>query len=465
MDRKLWWCCPVTQRDVDCVRLNIKYRWNNYRTHIYLAVVCMLVHITQSQAAAEVWIPGWESASSMLVDRAGAAVVADGDRLYVLGGVDGRIFLSSVETAEINADGSLTEWQMSRPMPQPRGFSSAVIFNKRVYVLGGGNGAYGKNLLKTIVSAPIDDDGSLGIWRTEGEQMLIPRRCSKLFIHENFLYTLGGFGGALLDSIERSEFGGNGILGEWSLSANPLTRSRYVNSVSKIDNYVFAIGGHHESKGIGLKSVEVADLLIGHPFKWQATHELNQGRYAFSSVVHGGTLYSLGGISGSEYLKSIESLSLAKGLPNASWRYTTDLPQKLANFTALVVADRVYLIGGTTGIDYHSQVWYSGFNNDGDIGFWGSKLQYQAYVQAVERKPKSNLPNNGVLIDSIETDSYRYMLVDVKGKLVWLAAPNNRIKKNQNVRFSEGVYMSNFFSKSLKRNFDAILFVGTVEGE
>ena len=102
-------------------------------------------------------------------------------------------------------------------------------------------------------------------------------------------------------------------------------------------------------------------------------------------------------------------------------------------------------------------------NENGDIGFWGSESQRVAVAKAQsDNNSTSMLPNKGVLLKRIETDSYTYMLVEAQGKQVWLAAPVNTIEINSKIRFSDGVHMSNFHSKSLNKTFDAILFVGIV---
>ncbi len=401
----------------------------------------------------------------MTVARAGAAAVTYGNKIYVIGGVDGRIFLSSVEMAEVSENGSLSPWRIVSRMPLSRGFTSAVVFKNRIYVVGGGNGAYGKNLLKNIVSAPIFPDGQLGDWRIETEELLIPRRCSKLFIHQDSLYTLGGFGGTLLNNVEVAKFNINGEIDEWSLLDNTLTRPRYVNSISKVGDYIFVIGGHHETKGVGIKSVEFTSLQ-SEPLSWASTHSLNQGRYAFSSISYNKSVYALGGISGNEYLNSVEKLNISHGLEKAAWQESTKLPMKMANFMTILVNNKLYILGGSTRQTYQQSVWYSGFDSNGEIGYWGTQTQRNETLMSHNQNDQEvELHNSGVVVDRIDTESYSYMLVNTGIKLIWLAAPSNVIQKDTKIRFSEGVFMSNFYSKSLRKNFEAILFVGTVEKE
>ena len=415
------------------------------------------------------WIPSWKPLSSMTIARAGSAAVSNGDRIYMIGGVDGVNFLSTVESAVIDPDGSLSSWSVVGEMPEPRGFMSAVIHANRIYVVGGGNGPYGKKLLNSIVSAPILTNGLLGKWRTEKEQMLTPRRCSKLIVKDDVLHVFGGFGGALLDTVESSHFSKNGELKPWSMQINRMTMPRYVNEVKRVDDYAVVIGGHHPTKGMGVADVEYADLKE-NVLTWRTMASMNEGRYAFGSAAHEQYVYAFGGISGAEYLNSSEKFSVAfaknSEIESNKWSKSTDLPAFMANFTTLVVGGRIYLIGGSTRYQYMSNVWTATFNASGDVGYFGTQQEFDGFNASAKAKISvTKLPNSGTVLESIETDGYTYLRVSTSGKEIWLAAPKIKVSLNTKIGFSEGVYMSNFRSKSLNRNFAAILFVGTVRIE
>lgn len=73
------------------------------------------------------------------------------------------------------------------------------------------------------------------------------------------------------------------------------------------------------------------------------------------------------------------------------------------------------------------------------------------------------LPRKGKVISSIDASIYTYIELTENGKNVWIAAPTVKVKKGDNVRFSDGAVMSNFFSKSLNRTFESVIFVGKAE--
>ncbi len=73
------------------------------------------------------------------------------------------------------------------------------------------------------------------------------------------------------------------------------------------------------------------------------------------------------------------------------------------------------------------------------------------------------LPRKGKVLSSVDASIYTYIELSENGKTVWIAAPTVKVKKGDTVRFSEGAVMSNFFSKSLNRTFESVIFVGKAE--
>ena len=70
------------------------------------------------------------------------------------------------------------------------------------------------------------------------------------------------------------------------------------------------------------------------------------------------------------------------------------------------------------------------------------------------------LPHKGKVLSSIDASIYTYVEVSENGKTVWIAAPTVAVKKGDTIRFSDGAVMSNFYSKSLNRTFEKVIFVG-----
>jgi len=425
-------------------------------------VLCVLASCTREQ---KVWIPGWQETSALSTARAGAAVVTHNGVIYMIGGVDGHDFLGSTEYARVQPDGTLTPWQAGTPLIEARGFVEAAVHDNWIYIVGGGNGPNGHNLLRSVERARIQADGTLGPWIAEANMMNMPRRCSKVVATAQGLYSFGGFGGALLDTVEHAFFSADGTLGPWQLEPVTLTMPRYVGGVKAIGSDAYAIGGHDQVRGVGLTSVEWARVNVAGAFeKWAPTSALQTARYGLSTASHNGVLYALGGITGAEYVDSIERSARTASGELSAWSSTTPLQQALASFSTVVHQDWMYVISGTNRNGYSRSVQYASFNAQGDIGYWGSKEQELAHQKNIAQRlaEKTQLPNAGVVREVLHTQAYSYALVEAPSGSIWLAGPKTEMAIGSRIHYSQGVKMTSFFSKELQRSFREVLFVGTI---
>jgi lysyl-tRNA synthetase class II len=65
----------------------------------------------------------------------------------------------------------------------------------------------------------------------------------------------------------------------------------------------------------------------------------------------------------------------------------------------------------------------------------------------------------GKVIESMNSGGYSYINLQKKdGSKVWIAVPETKIAVGQQMSFKEGLVMTNFQSKTLKRSFDSIIF-------
>jgi hypothetical protein len=414
------------------------------------------------------WIAGWKQTSGLSGARAGAAAVVVNGYIYLIGGVDGVNFLPTTEYSKINDDGSLSPWSNGPRLNEERGFIDAIARNGFIYVVGGGNGPNGKHLLQTVERARVNDDGSLSAWVTLNNAMIIPRRCSKVVLKDNYIYSFGGFGGALLDSVERAEILADGDIGPWSVEPETLTIPRYVNTVKNSHGNTYVIGGHDQMKGVGITDVEWTTPNDNDGAKaWKKTSPMQVGRYGLSSASHADFVYAIGGLTGLEYLSSIEVSAIGQNGELGPWRYTTALFEPRATFNALVYRDWIYIIGGTNQDRYLNTVEYAAINEVGDPGFWGSAKEAANYQAKLEQLKNTHieLPNYGQVKEVLQASMYTYLQVVNDSGAIWLAGPKLDAAVNDKVRFSKGVSMPGFYSKELQRTFPTILFVSKIEKE
>jgi len=414
------------------------------------------------------WVEGWRDASALQGPRAGAATVVVNGYIYVIGGVNGFDFVRLTEYAKINDDGSLGSWQQTALLNEERGFIDAVVKDGYIYVVGGGNGPNGKNLLRTVERAKVNADGSLNPWQTMQSGMVMPRRCSKTVIKGDYIYALGGFAGALLDNVERAEILANGDLGPWTIEEATMTLPRYVNTVKSSHGNTYVIGGHDQMKGVGITDVEWAiPSEQGGVKDWKATSNMQVGRYGLAAASHGNSVYAIGGLTGLEYLNSIEVADIQDNGELSAWRFTTPLAEPRATFNVVVYKDWIYIIGGTNQDRYLNTVEYASFNDTNDIGFMGTAQEAEAYQAKLDqlKAAKPRLPNYGTVKAIHHASMYTYIQIVNDQGVLWLAGPKTELQLNDQIRFSKGVSMSNFYSKELQRAFPQVLFVSKIEKE
>jgi hypothetical protein len=77
----------------------------------------------------------------------------------------------------------------------------------------------------------------------------------------------------------------------------------------------------------------------------------------------------------------------------------------------------------------------------------------------------THLPYQGKVLETIDSNAYTYIQVQIQmgHKKLWLAAPRVALKKGQFIRFPSGTLIRNFYSRKLKRTFDGVIFIRTLD--
>jgi hypothetical protein len=459
---------------------------------ILLGLVVLLSACSTKEPPKEpsVWVPGWKETASLAEARVGAAVVQANGYIYMIAGLDGKKFLKTTEYAKIGPDGSLGPWKPGPSLNEKRAWMEATVHDGYVYVVGGANSpherdVYASNLLASVERARIRPDGTLSPWEIELNSMAVPRRCNKVALWNNHIYAIGGFAGVMLDSIDRAEIQKDGVVGKWVVDTEKMLEAHYVNGVKAKNGVLYVFGGHEKVRGAGLTTVEWSKIAdTGELGPWKYTSPLQVGRYGLGTASHGDYFYALGGITGMKYLDSIEKARVEPDGELSPWKFTSALSMYRINYSVAVYKDWIYVIGGKNGTGYLTSVEYATFNDEGDIGFFGSLEEEAAFKEAEAKREeakrrakaaKGKLPFEGVVVKILQAEGYSYIQVSiadqvspegkvtVKGGVVWLAAPNIKLDINSRIRFGTALYMPNFYSKELKHTFKDLYFVEGVK--
>jgi hypothetical protein len=317
----------------------------------------------------------------------------------MIAGLDGKKFLKTTEYAKIGPDGSLGPWKPGPSLNEKRAWMEATVHDGYVYVVGGANSpherdVYASNLLASVERARIRPDGTLSPWEIELNSMAVPRRCNKVALWNNHIYAIGGFAGVMLDSIDRAEIQKDGVVGKWVVDTEKMLEAHYVNGVKAKNGVLYVFGGHEKVRGAGLTTVEWSKISdTGELGPWKHTSPLQVERYGLGTASHGDYFYALGGITGMEYLDSIEKARIEPYGKLSPWEFTSALSTPRINYSVVVYKDWIYVISGKNSTGYLISVEYAMFNDKGDIGFFGSlgRRRPLKRLQPREKRPSAAL--------------------------------------------------------------------------
>ena len=131
----------------------------------------------------------WTIDTPLPVTMSRALDIVTNNRVYLLGGIINGIDSSIVYTAPINPDGTLGAWVTDTSLPGTVYLSQSIVTNNRVYLLGGLTGAVYSS---TVYTASINADGTLGTW-TIDTPLPGTIAISQAIITSSRVYLLGGF--------------------------------------------------------------------------------------------------------------------------------------------------------------------------------------------------------------------------------------------------------------------------------
>lgn len=244
----------------------------------------------------------WETLEALPERRTEAVAAVLEDRIYLMGGRDesGRV-KDDVFVYDPGAPEN-SRWQETSSMEEKRASAAAVVFQNRLYVLGGVNEQ--ANIRKTVEYLDLQTNE----WELDPNWVLDIGHAAFGAVNVNgVVYVVGGnTSGGFSSQIQRY-----GAVPALPMLPQPFTRAGL--GVAAIENRFYAIGGHPASLQ-PTNEVDVYDVAAG---VWSTLAPLNIPRTTFNAVALGQTLYVIGGRSGANVEASMEVLTL-NSLPVAN---------------------------------------------------------------------------------------------------------------------------------------------------
>jgi hypothetical protein len=328
-----------------------------------------VMNVVRAQINSDGTLGTFSTTSGLAQPRAGHSCVVIGNFLYVIGGNGTGMNLKSVERAPINPDGSIGIFlPLSNVslVAARQGHSSVVVKNK-LYVIGG----EGAGFPTTVEEATINLDGSISTFQTAGT-LNVPRAFHATFVSGDALYVVGGkTATGRTATIERAAISGAGTLGPFVTQAQTLTAARAGPATAIAGAFLYLVAGDGATGN--LTTVEVASLEGGGSLDAFVTRTdltvFTPVRAVFSSAVIGQNAYVFGGQIGGSPSNAVERAPV--GPDGSLGSFTTDaavLDGARGQHTTAIVGDFVYHLGGSNGGSLLGTVERAPINGNGTLG-------------------------------------------------------------------------------------------------
>lgn len=282
---------------------------------------------------------GW-STSTAGSSYAYRSVVVTKNRVYLIGGYNGSGTIATVETAVINADGSLGTWGTATSLPGILHGATTIVTTNRVYLIGGYNAGGVANIIYT---APISSDGTIGTWTT-GPSMPSVLAYSRAILIKNKIYTIGGRNASSpISTIYVCTLNTDGSMGTWSAYGSfPI--SIYNNELAIIKNRLYSFGGYSST---ALNTVYYSEIASdGSLGTWTALPGLPIALYASQVFVTKSVVYMVGGWNSSAVVSDIYSAFINSDGSLGMWSKAASLPGALSVSCLFATAGKLYIGSG-----------------------------------------------------------------------------------------------------------------------
>jgi len=178
----------------------------------------------------------WESKAAMPTPRSWTGAIVYNGKIYVVGGcsspTDGQQFYNAVTTLEVY-DPSTDSWTKLTPMPIPAVGPAVAAMNGKIYVFGGFN----RNTWSANSNVQIYDI-STNTW-TKGKDMPTPRSWTRALVLDGKIYVIGGVGHGYRRDVEAYD----PIKDTWEIKSPILPRERYLHAAIAYNGKIYVIGG------------------------------------------------------------------------------------------------------------------------------------------------------------------------------------------------------------------------------
>lgn len=363
----------------------------------------------------------WTTGTALPAAISNVHLIITNSRVYLAGGNSGNTYVSTVYYAVINSDGTLGAWTAGTALPEGFYCASTVLTKNRVYLCGGRNVS---EVFSKVYTAAINTDGTIGTWSLTSNPLPMAVWTATPYVTKNRVYLIGGTNSATtpISTVLTAPINSDGTIGTWSVGTS-MPSALAQSYVLALKNKLYTFGGY------GISTVYVANIsggmndysiyytedttnytTPGSGKPWQQQYQINEAQaaditgwaltnslpgvlYGSQAVVTKNRVYLLGGVgaSGTDGTTTVYTAPINSDGTLGTWVSGTPLPYNMSFSQALVTKNRVYLFGGIQNGEGIDTVYTAPINSDGTLGTWsnGSALfNHRGHSQILAIKNK-----------------------------------------------------------------------------
>ncbi len=300
----------------------------------------VLCHVTIENSVAK----KWEGVSQLPTGRSAFSTAVVDGKIYVIGGTllenesSGPFGLSTVEVYDPHNN----SWKKVADMPMPRSNAGAAVVDGKIYVVGG-LAATDRRMESTKILKVVEVyDPQTDTWERK-QDMSQPRLSFGIGVVGREIYVMGGANFFenqwRLDHVEVYDPDTD----VWHNRPSLLTR-RDGFETAVVEDSLYVIGGRGWPS-IAQNGPYLATIDVYEPGnRWRKKTNLPSLRYGFSAVVVADEIYLIGGLEGAafdQHVKTVESYH-AKA---ERWRIRKPMPIGNTPFGVATVNQKIYILG------------------------------------------------------------------------------------------------------------------------
>lgn len=197
------------------------------------------------------WTYWYRNSIDLPTERVLTKAVMYNNHVLLLGGISSSGVLNTAGTATINPDGTIGTWDLANYLPSARYQHDALVYNDKVYLVGGAS-SIGGAPTNTVHYATIRDDGYLSDWSQtssfSGGIMASGANFSTFFA--GHLYVTGGCSAVngsgycttVNNTTQYASVRADGSLGAWKTAASG-ANARIGQNIFSWDDTIYSLGG------------------------------------------------------------------------------------------------------------------------------------------------------------------------------------------------------------------------------